>query len=76
MVEVFKTDVKDLDLATLLIDQIKKTFVDYSANFDLQDCDNILRVESNTELIQSSALIAFLKALGCCAEILPDEPAL
>lgn len=73
MVEVFKTNVKDQDLANLLIDQMKKSFVDYSANFDLEDCDNILRVECKTGAIQSPDLIVFLKALDCSAEILPDD---
>ena len=46
MVEVFKTNVKDRDQAKMLIDQIQKTFTDFTANFDLEDCDKILRVKS------------------------------
>ena len=73
MVEVFKTNVKDQDVADKLIDQIHKNFVDYRANFDLQDCDNILRVKCMTGSIESMRLIYLLKEFGCDAEILQDE---
>lgn len=73
MVEVFKTSVKDQDVADKLIDQIHKTFIGYTANFDLQDCDNILRVKSMTGSIKSTHLIYLLKEFGCNAEILEDE---
>ena len=73
MVEVFKTNVKDQAVADKLVDQIHKTFIDYKANFDLQDCDNILRVKCMTESIESNFLINFLKEFGCNAEILHDE---
>ena len=45
MVEVFKTNVKDQGVADKLIDQIHRIFIGYMANFDLEDCDNILRVK-------------------------------
>lgn len=48
-------------------------FADYKVNFDLGDCDNILRVKSFTEPIQSSLLIHLLNDLGFTAEVLPDE---
>ena len=73
MVEVFKTNVKDQDVAVNLIEQIHKTFVHYKANFDLEDCDNILRVKCVTETIESIQLIYLLKEFGCDAEILLDE---
>ena len=72
MIEVFKTDVKDRDQANLLIDRIHKIFADYKANFDLEDCDNILRVKCTTGIVQSSSLIHLLKGFGFNAEILPD----
>ena len=46
MVEVFKTNVKDPHHAAMLIDCIHKSFDGYNANFDLEDCDKILRVKS------------------------------
>jgi hypothetical protein len=73
MVEVFKTNVYDRDQANMLIDEIHQTFVGYKANFDLEDCDKILRVKCITGFIQSSLIIDFLKRFGFHAEILPDE---
>ncbi len=73
MVEIFKTNITDTDKALALIDQIHQSFRGYKANFDLQDCDNILRIQSSAGFIQCSALIHFLKELGCIAEIVPDE---
>ncbi|MBC7827662.1 MAG: hypothetical protein H7122_07955 [Chitinophagaceae bacterium] len=73
MIEVFKTNVEDDDLAHMLLDQIHRTFVNYKANFDLQDCDNILRVKSTTSSIQCDCLINLLRDLGFHAEVLTDE---
>ena len=73
MVEVFKTNVKDRDHANMLIDQIHKTFKTYEANFDLHDCDNILRVKSKTGAIHATLLIDLLNDHGFDAGILPDE---
>jgi hypothetical protein len=73
MVEVFKTNVKDQDVADKLIDQIHETFIGYKANFDLQDCDNILRVKCMTGPVEPNLLICFLQQFGCNAEILQDE---
>ena len=72
MVEVFKTNVNDHDHANKLISQIHKSFFEYTANFDLEDCDKILRVKCTTGVIQSSLLIDLLKDFGFHAEILPD----
>ena len=74
MVEVFKTNVKDPDHASQLIDQIHLSFNEYKANFDLDDCDKILRVECSAgSIIPTQALIILLNKFGCQAEILPDE---
>jgi hypothetical protein len=73
MVEVFKTNVKDRDVANSIIHEIHQTFIGYRANFDLEDCDNILRVKCINGEIQPDFLISFLKEIGCNAEILQDE---
>jgi hypothetical protein len=73
MIEVFKTNVQDRQQASMLVDQIHKTFIDYKANFDLHDCDNILRVTCSNGLVQSSLLINLLENFGFEAEVLPDD---
>jgi len=72
MIEVFKTNVNDVDQAKMLIDQIHETF-SYEANFDLQDCDRILRVKCKTGVVHASALIRLLHDVGFQAEVLPDS---
>jgi len=74
MVEVFKTNVKDQHQADLLVEQIQKVFIGYKANFDLEDCDNILRVKCTSGIIDVLQLINFFRDVGFHAEILPDEP--
>ena len=75
MIEVFKTNVESDDQAAILVEEIHRNFADYQANFDLQDCDNILRIKSATEPIEPDCLISFLKDFGFEAEILPDDNA-
>ena len=70
-VEVFKTNVADPERAKCLVDQIERNFADCKVNFDLDDCDRILRVVFE-EQIQSELLIDLLKNAGCMAEVLPD----
>lgn len=73
MIEVFKTNINCPEKAKQLLEQIHKAFHGYKANFDLDDCDRILRVASSKDSIESVHLINWLKALGCDAEILPDN---
>ena len=73
MIEVFKTNVEDSSHAELLIDQIHKKHAHYMANFDLEDCDNILRVECKMSDIEPSGLISLLNEFGYDAEVLQDE---
>lgn len=73
MVEVFKTNVRRAGQAKMILDEIHKSFTDYTANFDLKDCDRILRVKCVAGAIRSSLLIDLVKAFGCYAEVLPDS---
>ncbi|MVT09130.1 hypothetical protein [Chitinophaga tropicalis] len=72
MVEVFKTNVNSPEHAHMLLDHIHNTYVDYSANFDLEDCDRILRVKSNEGPVQPFHLINLLSRFGFNSEVLPD----
>ena len=73
MIEVFKTNVKDHDQANLLLDQIHQMCVDYKANFDLTDCDKILRIKCSAGLVEVTSVITLLNQSGYNAEILPEE---
>ena len=70
-VEVFKTNVADPERAKWLVDQLERNFTNCKVNFDLDDCDRILRVVFE-EKIQPDLLIGLLKNAGCIAEVLPD----
>ena len=48
MVEVFKTNVQRKEEADMLIRKLSGHFPSHKINFDLSDCDKILRVEGET----------------------------
>jgi len=73
MIEVFKTNINCPEQAKLLVKEIHKTFAEYKANFDLDDCDKILRVVNNNGTIAALHFINWLKTCGCNAELLPDD---
>jgi hypothetical protein len=72
MIEVFKTNVSKRVEAQMLIDTIQSAFGNYTVNFDLEDCDHILRVKSERDAIEVSRLVGLLRRLGFEAEVLPD----
>jgi len=72
MVEVYSTNVENDDQADFLLYQLEKVFPEYKINFDLEDCDNILRVESYLGTIEVFQVIALLHNFGCTAQVLPD----
>jgi hypothetical protein len=45
LVEVFKTDVQNVDQSVRLIRKLRQHIPDTKINFDLEDCDHILRIE-------------------------------
>ena len=47
MVEVFKTNITEIEHAEILTFKIQQQFPTLKINFDLEDCDNILRVEGS-----------------------------
>lgn len=73
MVEVFKTNVKDPVDARMLVNRIQSTLNGYNANFDLQDCDKILRVEIAHGVVEVAKVMALLARGGFSAEVLSDD---
>ena len=76
MIEVFKTNVGNHDHANMLIHEIHKSFINHEANFDLEDCDKILRVKCKEGIVEPDLFIHFLHDFGFHAEVLPDLPLL
>lgn len=73
MIEVFKTNVTDTQIADQLIVQIHSNFVGYRANFDLDDCDRILRIENRNGTVNALAIISLLNGNSYEAEVLADD---
>jgi hypothetical protein len=68
MVEVFKTNVKNKSQARQILKSLKKNFPQLKINFDLDDCDKILRVEGTD--ISTCAIIELMKSNQFLCEIL------
>lgn len=72
MVEVFRTNIETEQQAVRLLKQFKKTYPAYHINLDLEDCDNILRVDSHNNQIDVNRIIETVMDFGFSAEVLPD----
>ncbi len=73
MVEVFRSDIYDAATAAHLLKLIHNMLPLYTATFDLEDCDRILRVQCRQEPVNADKLIAVFHAEGFRAEVLEDE---
>lgn len=62
IVEVFKTNVQTEIDTNYIINTILLHFPDYRINFDLEDCDKILRVEGIE--LDSKNIIKYINDLG------------
>jgi len=72
IVEVFKTNVETGEQAERLVNLIRENFPEYTVNFDLDDCDRILRVKSSGFILANS-LLNLLHNNGVDAAMLTDE---
>lgn len=68
MIEVFKTDISNNAVAEIIAKHLQTILPEAKINFDVEDCDNILRVEGNSMLVntveqQITALGFYCKAL-------------
>ena len=68
MVEVFKTNVRNIREAKLIIQKLAEEFPKHKINFDLSDCDRILRVQGNS--ILERKIINIVTSLNYNCEIL------
>lgn len=62
MIEIFKTNVQSQTDTTIIIKNIQEYFHDHQINFDLEDCDKILRIEANK--IESDKIIELVNILS------------
>ena len=71
-VEIFKTDVQERARANRVLAMLGKKHPDYRANFDIEDDDRILRVESTTTQINSIEIESLLEDIGVYCKIFTD----
>lgn len=68
MVEVFKTNVRSIREAKIIIQKLAEEFPNHKVNFDLSDCDRILRVQGNN--ILEREIIGIVNSLNYNCEVL------
>jgi len=68
MVEVFKTDVRSIREARLVIQKLAEEFPQLKINFDLSDCDRVLHLQGN-DILQGK-IISIVNSLNYNCEIL------
>ncbi len=68
IVEVFKTNVEEVELSERLIQQLAAQFPESFINFDMDDCDRILRVEAAK--VSPEKIIQILNSNGYSCEVL------
>lgn len=65
---VYKTDVENWSTAKSILTAIRRQFRNYDVSFDLEDCDNVLRVESRNGPADETAVNKILQKYGCQME--------
>jgi hypothetical protein len=68
MVEVFKTNVQKKAHSKMLLCVLSEAFPSFKTNFDLSDCDKVLRVEGDN--MEALGIMILVKEYGFKCEIL------
>jgi hypothetical protein len=61
VVEVFKTNITSEQMANRILKQLTALWPELKVNFDLEDCDKILRVESENGKIEIEKILHLVK---------------
>jgi len=70
MVEVFKTNVRKKAQSRLLLCALSEAFPSFKINFDLSDCDKVLRVEGDN--LEALRIMIVVKEHGVACEVLEE----
>ena len=68
MVEAFKTNVQKKTQSKMLLSILSEAFPSFKINFDLSDCDKVLRVEGDN--IEALSIMILVNENGFRCEIL------
>ncbi len=66
MVEIFKTNVHDVLQAEKILALLNIRFPAFMINFDLHDCDKILRVKGESIPIEEIVSLVSANGVQCC----------
>lgn len=69
MIEVFKTNVQEVEQSKMIVSKLLEHFPNGNINFDLEDCDKILRIHD--QKISNAKIIELLNSYGYHCEVLP-----
>ena len=72
IVEIFKTDVSDHSTGKMIVNALAKYFPSYTINFDLDDCDKILRVESINGNVEVNSIIEIVRLHSVDIDLIPE----
>lgn len=72
VVQIFKTDVQDQLAARHIVLFLQQTYSHCRINFDLDDCDRILRVENQQGKIEEAEIQLLIAKCGYYCEPLQD----
>lgn len=68
MIEVFKTNVQEMEQSNMIVGKLLEHFPNSIINFDLEDCDKILRIHALS--ISNHKIIELLNSYGYHCEVL------
>ena len=68
MVEVFKTNIQKKAQSKMLLCRLYEAFPSFKINFDLSDCDKVLRVKGDN--VEALRIMILVKEYGFTCEIL------
>ena len=69
MIEVFKTNVQEVEQSNMIVGKLLEHFPNSIINFDLEDCDKILRIHAAA--ISNHKIIDLMNSFGYqCEELL------
>ena len=68
MVEIFKTNVQKKAQSKMLLYILSEAFPSFKINFDLSDCDKVLRVDGDN--MEALRIMILLKEYGFKCEVL------
>ncbi len=74
MIEVYKTNIEKRKAAKRVRKMLHQKFPDLLINFDLEDCDNIMRVENREGYFDVDLILQQVSEMDFCIEILEEIP--